>query len=434
MTSTADDRLLAPYRAVRRVGAGDAPWPGMLVRLGSGDCRMLVDAQSVGADWAGWRAEPDGHVLTPLDVIRHGDGHSIALPPCAERVEDFLARRAAGRVPLSIGETVTLAVSLVRGIAALDPSSAVTGEWWLTDAGRPMLATAVGDRDAAVHTVELLHALAGSAPRAEAILQAAEALSSERRSAHDIRLAEEDLFAVATPEPLATSLLGPRAARDLFDFDRETTPTIDGTDRGSSWVDALARHVDADLADAVSRATTGLWRRLRPPRTTSRKPWLLAGAAAVAVLTAGLLWPTGAGGPATADVPTPSGAASRTAGSTPAARADPSPSPAHAEPDAGASQPADLVDVTNQLLDARSACGADRSCLAAVVLDPATSFESGAIDLGREQRAATLLDDFGGVAVLRVDAVDRSTPSQLVVVMLDDDRWLLRDVHVAKQP
>jgi hypothetical protein len=33
-----------------------------------------------------------------------------------------------------------------------------------------------------------------------------------------------------------------------------------------------------------------------------------------------------------------------------------------------------------------------------------------------------------------VDALDQSQPSQLVVVMLDGDRWLLRDVHAAKQP
>ncbi|GAA1951604.1 hypothetical protein [Microbacterium deminutum] len=446
MTSAAADRLLAPYRPVRRVGATDVPWAGMLVRLASGESRVLVDAQGLGRDWEGWRADPEGHLLAPLDIVRHGDGHDVALPLCAERVEEFLARRDAARVPLSIGETVTVAVSLIRGVAALDTSANTMGEWWLTDAGRPVLATDTGDAEAAVHTAELLRSLADASPHAGVLHEAAEAVAGVRRTAHDFRIVEEHLFALASPEPLATSLLGPRAARDLFAFDREAIPTADEMDRASSWVDAIARHVDADLADAVSRATTGVWRRLRRPQQKSRKPWLYAGCAAAAVLVVGLMWPTGAGRPATADVPAAAGAGSRTVGGTPSATAhgspsataDGSPSPAvtggGADTGSADDEPEDLVDVTNRLLDSRSACAGDRSCLAAVIRDPGTQFEAGAIDLGRDERATTLLDDFGGVAVLRVDALDGGRPSQLVVVMLQGDRWLLRDVHAAKQP
>src|SRR3954454_23312363 len=62
VTSDADDPLLAPYRPVRQVGRGDAPWPGLLVRLESGDSRMLVDSEELPDGWSGWRADPEGHL------------------------------------------------------------------------------------------------------------------------------------------------------------------------------------------------------------------------------------------------------------------------------------------------------------------------------------------------------------------------------------
>jgi hypothetical protein len=424
VTSDADDRLLAPYRQVRRLAQGDAPWPGMLVRLAAGGSLMLVDAQEFGAEWAGWRSPVDGHVLAPLDVVRQSDGHSIALPVCTERLADFLTRRDAARVPLSLGEIVTIGVSLLRGMAELDSTSCVTGEWWLTDAGRPTLATDITECEAPAHTADLLRALTSGARHDAVLTDAAESVGAARRSTHDLRMAEERLFSLAAPEPLATSLLAPRPARDLYAFDREPGGA-DVDQPAPSWVDAIARHVDTDLADAVSRATTGMWRRLRTTRARPRKPWMLAGGAAAAVLVAGLLWPTGAGGPATAEV----AGTTRSAAPTPTVTADPA--TAHA---GDSTTPADLVEVTNTLLAARSACGDDSGCLSSVVLDPSTAFDHGPIDLDAQRRTTTLLDDFGGVAVLRVDALDQSQPSQLVVVMLDGDRWLLRDVHAAKQP
>ncbi|MET0741361.1 MAG: hypothetical protein ABWZ26_07405 [Candidatus Nanopelagicales bacterium] len=430
MTTEADERLLAPYRPVRRVGIDDVPWPGMLVRMAGGESRVLVDVSEFADGWAGWVADPEGHILSPLEVVRRADGHSLALPLCVERVADFVVRRAASRVPLSVGEVVTLGVSLIRGIGELLIEPQATGEWWLTDAGRPVLVTDVSDTAAPAHTSQLLQSLDPD-PRCNAALAGAvQALESERRSAHDLRTIEEQLFAIADPEPLATSLLGPRAARDLFTLDREPVAAIDDDARPTTWVEALARHVDADLADVVSRATTGVWRRLRRPREGSRKPWLLAAGAAAAVLVTGLLWPSGVGGPATAD--THGSRVDPTApATTPAPTADTRTSPVGGDAQAA---PADLVEVANLLLAARAACAGDPTCLADVMLDPATPVDPGAVDLDQSQRSTSLLDDFGGMAVLRVDAVDGATPSQLVVVMLDDDRWLLRDVHLAKQP
>lgn len=418
---------MAPYRPVRRIGAGDdVPWAGLLVKLTSGESRVLVDAGEFDAEWAGWGASPDGHLLAPMDVVRRVDGHDLLLPLCVERVDAFLDRRAAGRMPLSQGETVTLGVSLLRGIAQGESIIQGTGEWWLTDAGRPVLAVGASDRVAATTTSELLRRLGAGSPCAEALAAAAGAISGPRMSVRDLGDAEDALFALAAAEPLATAPVGPRATRDLVPADRRDAVLPEAAP-SQSWTEILGRHVDADLADAVSHVTTGLWRRLRSPRRTGGRPWLLATGAAGVVLAAGMLWPTEAGGPATAD-PGLAGGWGPTATETPTP--GPSVSATH---DAGAA-PVDLVAITDALLTARTSCGADRSCLAGLVDDPATEFAAGAIDLPTRDRQTTLLDDFGGVAVLRVDAVSGTPAAQLVVLMLQDGRWLLRDVHTAEQP
>ena len=442
VTSAADDRLLTPYRAVRRVTAGDgAPWTGLLVRLSSGESRILVDARAFDSGWAGWLAPVDGHLLAPLDIVRRSDGHDVVLTTCVERVADFLARRAAARVPLSVGETVTLGVSLVRGIAEWDEAGRGAGEWWLTDAGRPTLAPGVSELDAGAHTADLLRSLMRGTPCSDALALAVDALAGPRLSVHDLRDAEEGLFAVATAEPLATTVLGSRSARDLTAFERSAAPVTDEVPGRTTWADALARHVDADLADAVSRATTGVWRRLRTRRERSRRPWILAAVSAAVVLAAGLLWPTGAGGPATADAGVVPNGVDRPGVATGAPQASPADTGAVADPasqDSAAQDDAeavtDLAAITDRLLLARTACAGDEACLTGVVVDPASVFESGVIDLEPSGRTISLLDDFGGVAVLRVDPVPAGEGAQLVVIMLSDDRWLLRDIHPAKQP
>ena len=237
MTLDPAARLMAPYRAVRRVSAGDAapngappqtpglltraPWSGLLVQLPSGESRVLVDAQDFEPDWAGWLAPQDGHVVVPLDLIRRIDGHDVMLPLCVERVDDFLLRRATRRIPLSVGETVTLGVSLVRGFAAWHAIGRGTGEWWLTDGGRPVLACGSSGIEVPRHTAELLRSLAEASPCASALTFAAEAVSGSRVSVHDLREAEDALFGIASAEPLATALLGPRSARDLTGFGRD---------------------------------------------------------------------------------------------------------------------------------------------------------------------------------------------------------------------
>ena len=450
MTSDAPARLLAPYRAVRRVTAGDdAPWSGLLVQLASGESRVLVDVHGIDQDWVGWQAPVDGHVVAPLDLIRRVDGHDVMLPLCVERVADFLVRRTGRRVPLSVGETVTLGVSLVRGLSTWHAIGDQAGEWWLTDGGRPVLACDPAGRPVPQHTADLLRALSDGGPCASALMFAAEAVTAGRVSVHDLRDAEDALFGVAAAEPLATAILGPRSARDASVFERGAPPLsartvgtpLDAEPERRAWVDVMARHVDADLADAVSHVTTGLWRRLRTPRAGGRRPLILAGGAAAAVLAVGLLWPTGGGGPATADVVTSGPDQPATDSTAGASEAPPPVSAATTSADATSEvvsedplPSVDLVEAADSLLAARLACADDEACLSSVIVDPGSILPPGAIDLDSAERQVTLLDDFGGVAVLRVDALDGASEAQLVVIMLHDDRWLLRDVHVAKQP
>jgi hypothetical protein len=212
---------------------------------------------------------------------------------------------------------------------------------------------------------------------------------------------------------------------------------------------SLLRGVDEELADTVSRATTAVWRRVRPgdrpARATSRRaPWLVAGAVAAAVLAGGVLWPSAdvvaTGGPAASTPAATAGAgtqaAAPAAGPDAASVEDVDASPgtdaeAAAAPSAA---PADLAAIAGGLLDARLACGADAECLRGVVVDGA-AIADGAIDLPADERTVTLLDDFGDLAVVRVDPGEGGIPSQLVVILRHDEKWLLRDVRdVAQQP
>ncbi|KRA23391.1 hypothetical protein ASD65_02400 [Microbacterium sp. Root61] len=446
-----DERLLAGYRSIRRVVPPDAPWPGVLTRMPDGEPCVRVDVAHLGEDWAGWGAQPSGHLLGPIEVIRRAGGHDVALPVCTERAADFLARRQALDAPLTAGEVVTVAVSLLRGEAELARAAdAVSGEWWLTEAGRPVFATDVAAASAA-STAELLDALSGTAEHrlAAVLTDAAASAASARTVLRDLDTLESRLFAVADPLPLVTAMFAPLRARALDTAGARGIEPVDAATRRPGWLGALAGHVDADLAELVSTVTTDIWRRLRSRPGRRRRPWLVATGLAAAIVGVGVLWPGGAGGPATAE-----GADPTTTVSTPSPQPPSSPQPGptpsagppeheSAETDAAAPEQSaggeqvrgqSWVAVTDELLAARSGCAADPDCLAEVVEDPARSFSAGVVDLPPVDRSTTLLDDFGGAAVLRVDAIDEGIPPQLVFVVRVAQRTLLRDIHdVAEQ-
>lgn len=425
-----DESLLrTPFREIRAVRKGeDGPWSGVLVRTPSGTVGLLVDAAVVGTDWAGWDADPGGHVLTPIDLVRRPGGHDVLLPVCSERLEDFVRRRGAPAA-LSPGEAVTLGVSVLRGCAQLVAAPGTTGEWWLDDSGRPVLATDAS-AERAFATAATALSVAEIDPRMQRAWDAAvHAVSAGRVTAREIADAEELLFAAADPEPLSTISLSPRRAVDIAPDGRSAVLAADDAVSRPLW-QSLIGSVDADLADSVSKATTAVWRRLRTPARSRRAPLLVGGAVAAAVLVGGALWPA-AGGVASGEPPG--------VGESPAATATPAPTGGEPAPasTAGTDVPpaGDLVTVVAALLDARAACTGDTGCLEGLVADPARPLGAGTIDLPAAGRTLTLLDDFGDVAVLRADANDGGSASQLVVVIRRDEKWLLRDVHdVAQQP
>ncbi len=418
-------------RVIRQVAPPESPWPGSLVRTADGASGLLVDA-GILDDWEGWDAAPGGHILGPLDVLRRADGHDLLLPVCTEPVDALLTRRGAA-LPLNDGEAVTLAVSVLRGVAEIaqrETPDGARGRWWLTDDGRPVF---VDDHDAgsgadaaAVDLIERLAAAAGP-HLAGALRDAAAAMRDPQRLIRELDDVEGRLFDVAAAEPIATAPLATTRRRQVA-AGAETSDGVEA-EEPRHWWGAMAASVDSDLADAFSQATTGLWRRLRrPKRLGRRRVWVLAGSLGASVIAIGLLWPTPPGtavadpnvsaSPVSAASPQPDGTAARVPTS---------------EPSPGTE---DLAAVTNALLDQRTACLAsgDDRCLAGVVEDPARQIPTGAVDAAASERTVTLLDEFGGMAVLRAEST-ATTAAQLVVIVQADGHWLLRDVHeVAPQP
>jgi hypothetical protein len=423
VTNGAEWSLQEGCRVIRLItGEAESPWPGALLCTPDGVTGVAVDAAVLGGGWAGWDADASGHILCPVDVLRRAGGHDVLLPVCTERLEDFLLRRAGG-AELAVGEAVTLAVSLLRGIGEMSATAAAAhGVWWLTEAGRPVAATDTGTAPLDEQTAAHLRSVAAEAPSLAHILEeAAQALTDPRRRTRELARAEAAIFEVADPLALATTTFGPKRARLRTSADAPVD-TTEPDPVPPSWVHSLSRHLDAEWADLLSRTTTALWRALRAPRTGRRRPWLVAGGLAGVVLIGGLLWPTDGGGPATAGVP-----------ADPPASSSPSPASASLEPVVDrpvedGTEP-DLAVIAAELLSARTECASDQACLEQVIEVVDAPFPGGVVDLASADRTVTLLDEFGGAAVLRVEASASPASPQLVVIVRTGDRWLLRDVY-----
>lgn len=427
VTTSADDRLLRGIRVIRSLaGPPESPWPGRLAVM-SDESRMLVDAGVVGDAWPGWGAAPEGHILAPLDVLRVEGGHVLVLPLCREPLADVIGRREATGASLTDGERLTITVSLLRGLAevASMPGGRADGTWWVTDAARPVFAAGSGGGDAAEEAAQILRAVALRPGRLSTAIEAAADLAGlGPRLVREADSLEDELFALATPEPLALAVFTPRGARQPSVV-RDAAPAEgDALDVPHSLWGGLVRHVDADLADLVSRVTTAAWRRLHASGGRRRRgPWVVAGVLGASIVAGAALLPQGAD--------TPAVGVRESASPSPVAADE----PAEAGPSAPTPESDDLAAVVSGILDARVTCGADAECLAPFMEDPTATVLPGVVDLPSTQRRVMVLDEFGGAAVLRVEAADGSREAQLVVVVRRDDRWLLRDVHdIAEQP
>lgn len=400
---------------LRAIGFPDAPVDGTLARSGEGEVVMLVD-RALLEDWPAWELAGVEHVWAPLDVLRRPDGHAVVLPALQSGLDRLLARRTAAS-PLSDGERVTLAVSVLRGTAAAlarGVAPTAPAAWWVTPDGEPLLVFS-DDADAMQRASELALLTAADGARSEdlarALAAARDALAEPRTFARRADAVEDAVFAAAAPEPLVTTVLTAQRTRSAVAASEE--PVVDAPERRSrergtgGWWTPLARAGDRMLAaqaeDALARvrsAVRGGGRRL---------PLLVAAAAAVVVVAVGLAWPQGDAEPARADPP-------------------PASSSSAVAPSAEATAPAetDPVAATAALLAQRRSCP-DGACWGQTQEDPADVLGGGAMDV--ESAEISLVDDFGGLAVLRVNA--EGAAPRLVTVVTTPSGWLLRDAFDA---
>ncbi|WP_194419655.1 hypothetical protein [Microbacterium abyssi] len=469
MTETdaaADRSALVPgaHRLIRAVDRTEGPFPGALVAYEEG-VAVRLDVADL-ADWTGWSFSGAEHVCGVIDVYRRTDGHDALLPWCTQRVEAFLGRRRAADAPLAAGELGTLVASLLRGVRELGADAVqADGDWWLTGDGRPLFVHGEGGsaRARTAALVERIIEHTDDRGTIRVLEEMATALRERRHHDDEDARWEGQLFALAAPRALRLDVFAPERAADLAPRRSLRTDDMSGRRaqrvRSTTTRRAMARPA---LLDAVRAAVRPGWefavaarsrlarrrqhdrsagderrRAKSAPRRSRRRPLILAGSLAAVVLAVGFMWPDGedAGSaqaaqkgrqPFIVDEPVES---SGTEGEPSAA------------PEAASSAPPQAGDpllLVPTLLDAIAGCAqaAAEACpeaLADGLLTPA----EGLAMRGSKASAATLVDDYGDVAVVRLspnDAADESA-EQMLVLERREQKWLVRDIYdVAHQP
>ncbi|MEW2460475.1 hypothetical protein [Microbacterium sp. K41] len=469
---TAPPPLLArAHRTLRMLSSPDTPFAGALVTSGDGVAVRCPSEELAG--WAGWHFAGAQHVAGPLDIVRRADGHDVLLPWCTDRLQAFIDRRSASGQRLRQGEVCTVAVSLLRGIGELARmGSGVEGTWWLTDGGRPLFVIGEGSgiRSAAATIVETLRDCETDRALRRVLDRVGDGLR-ERLEHPRVprRLLDEwecELLALVSPRPLEHQTTKPVRARDLS---RVVEPAVGGvaptrrslatrrsavrTPRTTRarvrsavrmlWENIASRIADAREAVRVRRATSGRGRdRAAAPRAPRRRLLLIAAAGAAVVLVGGLMWPSGDGGSdargastaaGTAPTPTSTGDGRAKGGSSTTGAEHASAAPTPRVADAG--DPAAAVPT---LVSAAEAChsAGDAECVAAIA--PGSAGTVDAVRALSGELTVELVDEYGDVAVTRVARpaeADAASPTAMVVLVRQDDKWLVRDVYdVADQP
>ena len=470
--------LPGAHRVIRMLDAKEGPFSGALVTSGDTVC-VRVDAAALDG-WAGWSFSGMEHIAAPIDVCRRRGGHGVLLPWCTDRVLGYLVRRTAGEEALSAGECSTLVISLLRGLDELGEGAegVRTGEWWLTDDGRPILVLGAGG-DARVGAIEILERLQEESSdkvvrRALGTIAAGleRTIAQPRLPTRLLETWETELLHVAAPQPLKRGGHAPARARDVARTIAPSARSVAASSQrlradrargnrrspsvGRDALSAAARAVVARVHAVRDRVAPGLVRARSPEdsgsRTRRRRGSLIAATgAAVVVLVVGLLWPSGdvSGSESDSSV---SAAPAEKASAAPEKRA-PLTTPASAEdrpPERdsvrgeGADDP---VLAAPSLVIAIAACLArdDASCPEAVA--PGSGGVVDALAGAGDERtpSAELVDEYGDVAVVRLaiggavadgeDGTDAEPVPLIVVLIRVDDKWLVRDVYdVADQP
>lgn len=515
---TPQQPLTTAYRIVRVLGAGEGPISGVLAH-GSDGAVVLVDAERL-QGWPGWELAGQ-HVLSPLDVARTNDGHQVVLAWCPHLLTLDWARG-----PISGGEAVTLAVSLLRGTVearagARGADDGPTGRWWADDAGRPVFAPSLppaagggtygGDESAAAGARRLVAAV-GERTTDRVVRRlldrVGEVLADPSRLAREPDALEAELFEACAPQPLsfvgvteessgepelpdarqlrshATGLRRDRPGQRRGRRRRGDQRRRDGTRADASRArDSERRRLDpralaedawsGSLGAAVSDVLFHVRESARRLGGGRRAAYLAGGAAAIAVLLVGLLWPSGEptavaderGGEASEAAPTPErasdedreadaesrddgdaagheptekpGGGDATAGeeAVPGSADD---APEEDAPEEGAPEKetevvveAEPADAAHRLIERAVDCVAanDDACEGAVEAGSGTLRDDTEVWPALSGADLTLADDYGGVALVRADLPEGDV--HFLILVQHDGRWLLRDAYAA---
>ncbi len=425
-----DAPLLTAPPALRELAIGDAPFAGT---LRAGDPPQLwTDAASFAAS-AAWAAVAADHLLTAQDSARTDEGTWVVLPHCPVRLTDVVERGGCR----SAGAITTVIVSALRGAAQADALDAEDGRWWVTAEGRPVLAL-TGTSSWREETRALLERIAVDAEEAQAELihRVLATIDDARLLRREGEALEDEIFreAAAAPLDLATPAEPMTPAADPL---RRSAVARDTRGVGL-LADIVERVVDGAIADRMRGAAASagaLIARIRFRRSTAptqartverprtgRRAIAVAAAAAAAVIIVGVLWPAEEGDPVET-APRSSPAQASTQASTPGAA-----QPAQAEASPAPTPTGDPLHAGAALIALLAECD-DDDCRTSRWEAPASAQP---IAAASEEYEIDLVDEYGGVAALRVTGQDRT---QIVVIVRQNDEWLVREVYdLADQP
>ena len=389
---------------LREVRPPQAPWPGVLVTDADG-LGVLVEADVVAASFAYWD-DLDGHVAVPREILLSSDRVHVVMPASALSLHSLLRRWEDDPPPL--GELVTAAVSVLRG-AGQDRGDALAGSWWLCDDGRPLFfpgSDATMLPEASAVALNAMSEVAGSAEASALLLRIAQEVRGAEPGRFWTQEWEDAVFALAPASAISTA---PRAQshamRGSF-----SPPTRAARRTDSARVARPAPHRPVGRIVAAVQRVSGAVRAVLPGGR--RRRWALVVAAGAVVLLAGVLWPTPNPPEASSLPPTDSSgivAATEQAAPPAAGPAD----------EAGVEIVRALVRGVQNCPDAACRMGFWET---AEVVPPSDLPDP-------DESVLELVDDLGGVMVVRTRPPDGASAQVLVIVQVDDGRWRLRDAR-----
>lgn len=417
--SERDAEWMRVHRVIRELPQGEGPYAGRLVADGDG-LAVLVPGEAACVT-AAWRWAGAEHIAAPLDfVLDHEDGAAL-LPWCTTTLRAYVERRSLGAEPPGPGETVTVAVSLLRGLAELGIEAVQTsGEWWLTGTCRPVFVVGAGAPavQATVAQLARLSELCTDRQVARKTAELAEALDRPRAVLAEREVWEDGFWECAAPRPLPelttaveTAVAAHAAAASLIA--RSGTGTV--ARERMPWQARFDRRID--------QVREGLRVRLRhaTPKGESggrgKSRLVLAAVVTVVVLGVGLLWPEGE------DLVVPAQAAIE--GEDSAEREREVTGEEREQPDRSAEDPR---------TGAAAVMERAVSCLEQGAQEcPETIIEGSAVTVADIATWATsthepqLVDDYGDIAVLRLGGADGA--GALIVLERRASGWLVRDLY-----